>query len=207
MPAATPPARIPGTAVTPPSSHSTTSAGAIALGIHGRRLEPRALWPAEHDVEVLDAVGRAPFAEVVDRRQAHGASGPPIGDHRNVAVVRPDDRARGRPLAFVQHADERLAGVELAVDGKELGRRECRGERHRGGGEEPAVERDEVGREGDAERGAGERAELLLDLGRGPWLAIAYACHVPFRSVLKYLGSIFPPFPPAPVHPDLPSIH
>src|SRR6266571_4857931 len=100
MPAATPPARIPGTAVTPPSSHST-SAGAIALGIHGRRLKPRALGPAQHDVEILDAVSRAPFAEVVDRRQAHGATGPLIGDHRDVAVVRPDDRARGRPLAFV----------------------------------------------------------------------------------------------------------
>src|SRR5437016_12787572 len=118
MPAATPPARIPGTAVTPPSSHST-SADAIALGVHRWRLEPRALGPAEHDVEVLDAVGRAPFAEVVDRRQAHGATGPPVGDHHDVAVVRPDDRARGRPLAFVQHADERLAGVELAVAAEE----------------------------------------------------------------------------------------
>src|SRR5213078_4407606 len=142
MPAATPPARIPGTAVTPPSSHSTTSAGAIALGIHGRRLEPRALWPAEHDVEVLDAVGRAPFAEIVDRRQAHGATGPPVSDHRDVAVVRADDPARRRPLALVQHADERLAGVGLAVDAEELGRRECRGEGHGGGGEKPAVERD-----------------------------------------------------------------
>src|SRR5256885_12403385 len=165
MPAATPPARIPGTAVTPPSSHST-SAGAIALGVHRWRLESRALGPTEHDVEVLDAVGRPPFAEIGDRRQAHGATGPPISDRRDGAVVRADDPARRRPLALVQHADERLAGVGLAVDAEELGRRECRGEGHGGGGEKPAVERDEVGREGDAEGSAGERAELLLDLGR-----------------------------------------
>src|SRR5438876_4948133 len=129
MPAATPPARIPGTAVTPPSSHST-SADAIALGVHRWRLESRALGPTEHDVEVLDAVGRAPFAEVVDRRQAHGATGPRIGDHRDVAVVRPDDPARRGSLALVQHADERLARVELAEDAEELGRRARRRERH-----------------------------------------------------------------------------
>src|SRR2546428_12313617 len=139
MPAATPPARIPGTAVTPPSSHST-SAGAIALGVHRWRLESRALGPTEHDVEVLDAVGRAPFAEIVDRRQAHGATGPPISDHRDVAVVRADDPARRRPLALVQHADERLAGVGLAVDAEELGRRECRGGGPGGGGGKPAGE-------------------------------------------------------------------
>src|SRR2546430_12272436 len=86
-----------------PSSHST-SAGAIALGVHRWRLESRALGPTEHDVEVLDAVGRPPFAEIVDRRQAHGATGPPISDHRDVAVVRADDPARRRPLALVQHA-------------------------------------------------------------------------------------------------------
>src|SRR3989449_10181689 len=171
MPAATPPARTPGTAVTPPSSHST-SAGAIALGVHRWRLESRALGPTEHDVEVLDAVGRPPFAEIVDRRQAHGATGPPISDHRDVAVVRADDPARRRPLALVQHADERLAGVGLAVDAEEPGRRGCRGEGHGGGGETPAGERDEGGREGDAEGRAGEPAALLLEPGR---VAVALA--------------------------------
>src|SRR2546430_9335060 len=124
-----------------PSSHST-SAGAIALGVHRWRLESRALGPTEHDVEVLDAVGRPPFAEIVDRRQAHGATGPPISDHRDVAVVRADDPARRRPLALVQHADERLAGVGLAVDAEELGRREGRGEGHGGGGGKAAGEGD-----------------------------------------------------------------
>src|SRR5438093_1455659 len=117
-----------------------TPVDAIALGVHRWRLESRALGPTEHDVEVLDAVGRAPFAEVVDRRQAHGATGPRIGDHRDVAVVRADDPARRRPLALVKHAHERLAGVGLAVDAEELGRRECRGEGHGGGGEKPAGE-------------------------------------------------------------------
>src|SRR2546430_367452 len=140
MPAATPPARIPGTAVTPPSSHSI-SVGGIALGIHRGRLESRSLGPPEHDVEVLDAVRRAALAEVVDRRQAHRATGPGIGDHRDVAVVRPDDPARRGPVAFIQHADERLARVELSVDAEELRRRERLAERHGGGGEEPSVER------------------------------------------------------------------
>src|SRR5947209_19117737 len=114
MPAATPPARIPGTAVTPPSSHST-SAGAIALGVHRWRLESRALGPTEHNVAVLDAVGRPAFAEIVDRRQAHGATGPPISDHRDAAVVRAADPARRRPLALGQRADARLAGAGRAV--------------------------------------------------------------------------------------------
>src|SRR5437773_10267150 len=109
MPAATPPARIPGTAVTPPSSHST-SAGAIALGVHRWRLESRALGPTEHDVEVLDAVGRAPFAEIVDRRQAHGATGPPIGGHRDVVVVRADDPVGRRALGLVDAGRARIAG-------------------------------------------------------------------------------------------------
>src|SRR5439155_24655074 len=129
---------MPGTAVTPPSSHSI-SVAAIALGIHRGRLEPRALGPAEHDVEVLDAVGRAALAEVVDRGQADSATGPGIGHHRDVAVVRPDDPARRGPLALIQHADERLARVALAVDIEEFGRRERRGEWHGGGGKNPRV--------------------------------------------------------------------
>src|SRR2546427_86111 len=148
-----------------PTSHSI-SVAAIALGIHRGRLEPRALGPAEHDVEVLDAVGRAALAEVVDRGQADRATGPGIGHHRDVAVVRPDDPARRGPLALIQHADERLARVALAVDVEEFGRRERRGEWHGGGGEEPSVERHEVSREGDADRRPGERPELLLDLRR-----------------------------------------
>src|SRR6266545_2291158 len=112
MPPATPPARIPGTAVTPPSSHSI-SVDAIGLGIHRGSLEPRALGPAEHDVEILDAVRRAALAEVVDRRQAHRATGPGIGDHRHVAVIRPDDHARRRPVALIQIADERLTTRSL----------------------------------------------------------------------------------------------
>src|SRR5574341_1414251 len=93
MPAATPPARTPGTAVTPPPSQSN-SAAAIASGIDRRRREPRALGPAEHEVEVLDAVRRATLAEVVDCRHADGAPGASIRDHRDVAVVRADHAAR-----------------------------------------------------------------------------------------------------------------
>jgi len=93
--------------------------------------------------------------------------GPPISDHRDVAVVRADDPARRRPLALVQHADERLAGVGLAVDAEELGRRECRGEGHGGGGEKPAVERDEVGREA-TRRGAPASAPSSCSIS-GVW--------------------------------------
>src|SRR5262245_35964615 len=86
IPAATPPARIPGTALTPPSSHSKSvisetprwpsgprpperrPATAAPSRIHRRGGQPRALVPTEHHVEVLDAVRRTALAEIVDGR-------------------------------------------------------------------------------------------------------------------------------------------
>src|SRR5437667_11323198 len=99
MPATTPPARIPGTAVTPPSSHSI-SEDAI-LGVHRGGLEPGALVPAEHHVEVLNAVGRAALAEVVDGRHAHGAARARIRHPRDVAEVGADHGAGTRAPAPV----------------------------------------------------------------------------------------------------------
>src|SRR5258706_10321359 len=88
MPAVTPPARMPGTAVMPPSSHSISEA---ILGVHRRGFEPGALVPAEHHVEVLDAVGRAALAQVIDGRYAHGAAPGGNGGHPDVAEVRTHD--------------------------------------------------------------------------------------------------------------------
>src|SRR5258706_2125450 len=105
MPAVTPPARMPGTAVMPPSSHSISEA---ILGVHRRGFEPGALVPAEHHVEVLDAVGRAALAQVIDGRHAHGAARASIGDHRDVAEGRANDGTRRRALALVQNTHQRL---------------------------------------------------------------------------------------------------
>src|SRR6266581_7300853 len=102
MPAATPPARIPGTAVIPPSSQSTSA----ILGVHRRGLEPRALAPAEEDAEALHAVGRAALAEVVDGRHAGRPTGARVRDERHVAVVGADDVPRRRPRAVAEHAHE-----------------------------------------------------------------------------------------------------
>src|SRR6267143_4343487 len=103
MPAATPPARIPGTAVTPPSSHSMSPVidrSRRDSGVHRRRLEAGPLVPAEEDVEILHAVGRAALAEVVDRGDAHGTAGARVGDHRHVAEIRASHCPRGGPLAL-----------------------------------------------------------------------------------------------------------
>src|SRR5262245_12589297 len=117
MPAATPPARIPGTALTPPSSHSISPNGTRSTSsrtgsrswIHRRGRQPRPLVPAEHHVEILDTVGRAALAEVVDGGHAHGSTRPAIGHHGDVAVVRADHAAGRRPLALAVDAHERLA--------------------------------------------------------------------------------------------------
>src|SRR5438045_2753710 len=108
MPASTPPARMPGTAVTPPSSHSMSPVidrSRRGSGVHRRRLEAGPLVPAEEDVEALHAVGRATLAEVVDRGDTHGTPGARVGNHGHVAEVRADHRARRRPLALAEYAD------------------------------------------------------------------------------------------------------
>src|SRR5919204_5337557 len=84
MPAATPPARMPGTAVTPPSSHSmspVTGRSECRSGVHRWRLEAGPLVPAEEDVEIVYAIGRAALAQVVQRRETHGAAGALVRDH------------------------------------------------------------------------------------------------------------------------------
>src|SRR5712691_6290067 len=114
MPATMPPARIPGTAVTPPSSHSR-SPDAMGYG-YRRRLEPRPLAPAAHDVQVLNAVRRAPLTQVVDRRHAHSPASTRVRHHGDVTVVGADDGARRRALARVEDTHEGLSRVELSVD-------------------------------------------------------------------------------------------
>src|SRR5262249_57821888 len=62
LPATTPLARIPGTAVTPPSSHSmspVTGRSRSCSGVHRRSLEAGPFRPAEQDRRGLDAVGGA----------------------------------------------------------------------------------------------------------------------------------------------------
>src|SRR5919201_527522 len=118
IPAATPAARIPGTAVTPPSSHSMSPVirgSRCRSGVHRWSLEAGPFVPAEEDVEVLHAVGRAALAEIVDRRHANRAARPRIGHYGDVVEVGADHRARRRPLALAQDPHERLLGVELAV--------------------------------------------------------------------------------------------
>src|SRR5207237_8389514 len=95
----------------------------LPSGVDRRRLEPRALVPALHDVEALDAIGRTALAKVVDGRHAHRASRARIGHDRDIAVVGADDGARRRPLALVENPHEWLTGIELAIDLHEVGRR------------------------------------------------------------------------------------
>src|SRR5262249_8619597 len=75
MPATTPLARMPGTAVTPPSSHSMSpvTGRSCCSGGHRRSLEPGPPAPAEQDVEVLHAVGGTPLATAVTEVVADGA--------------------------------------------------------------------------------------------------------------------------------------
>src|SRR5262245_50655164 len=103
MPATTPLARMPGTAVTPPSSHSmspVTGRSRCCSGVHRRGLEAGPLVPAEEDVEVLHTVGRAALAEIVDRGHADRTAGARIGDDGHVAVVGADHRPRRGTLPF-----------------------------------------------------------------------------------------------------------
>src|SRR5881628_123997 len=171
MPAATPAARMPGTAVMPPSSHSMSPVirrSRRRSWVHRWSLEAGPLVPAEEDVEVLHAVGRAALAEIVDRRHADGAARARIGHHGDVAVVGADHGARRRSLALAEHTHERLAGVELAVHVDELGGAERRRQQDRGGREEAPREGQQVRRERHAHRLAGERGQLLLDLRSVP---------------------------------------
>src|SRR5436309_2175745 len=111
--------------------------------------------------------------------------------------------AAARPRALIQHADERLARVALAVDIEEFGRRERRGEWHGGGGEEPSVERHEVSREGDADRRPGERPELLLDLRRVAVARDPVRLHVLVRFGIEVHRLDLPALRPGPRHAGL----
>src|SRR5262245_44436283 len=126
---------MPGTAVMPPSSHCMSVMR--ALGIYGRSLEARPLVPPHHDVEVLDAVGRAALAQVVERGDAYRATRARIGHHGDVAEVGADHRAGGRALTLGNHAHEGLAGVELAIEAGELAGADAPGQRHGRGREQP----------------------------------------------------------------------
>src|SRR5262245_22210738 len=98
MPAAMPEARIPGTAVLPPSSHCTS--GMRILGIDRRGLKPRPLIPAHHDVEVLHTVSRATLAKVVEGGDANRAARARVGHDGDIAEIGAGHRACRRPLAF-----------------------------------------------------------------------------------------------------------
>src|SRR5215510_4606692 len=115
MPAAMPEARIPGTAVIPPSSHWISGVwilgGMRILGIDRRGLEPRPLIPAHHDVEVLHAVSRAALAKVVEGGDANRAARARVGHDGDITEIGAGHRACRRPLAFGHHAHEGLARV------------------------------------------------------------------------------------------------
>src|ERR1700757_1371298 len=104
MPAAMPEARIPGTAVMPPSSHWTsgmrTLGGMRILGIDRRGFQPRPLIPAHPDCEVLPAVGGAALAQVVEGGDADSAARARVGHDGDVAEIGAAHRARRRPLPF-----------------------------------------------------------------------------------------------------------
>src|SRR5882724_141094 len=167
MPAATPAARMPGTAVTPPSSHSRSPVigrSRRGSGVHRRGLEAGPLVPAEEDVEILHAVGRAALSEVVDRRHADDAARARVGHRGDVAEVRAHHRARRRPLALAEHAHEGLTRVELAIDVHEVRRAQRRRQGHRGRREQAPRERQQVGCERHPHALARERGQFLLHL-------------------------------------------
>src|SRR5262249_16397321 len=168
MPATTPLARMPGTAVTPPSSHSMSpvTGRPCCSGGHRRSLEAGPLAPAAKDVEVLHAVGGTPLAEIVDRGYADGTTGARIGDNRHVAVVAADDCSGRRALALAENAHERLARVELAVSAHQLRGPDRSGQRHRRRREEATRERQQMWRERHADRLARKPGQLLLHLCR-----------------------------------------
>src|SRR6202795_2749721 len=176
MPAAMPEARMPGTAVMPPSSHCMSAMG--TLRVHRWRFETRPLVPPHHDVEVLDAVGRAALAQVVQGRDADGAPRARIGDDGDVAEVGAGYGAGRRPLTLGQHPHEGLARVELAVEGKKVGRACAFRERHRGRGEDPAVERHKMRSEADHDGLARQGRKFLFHLRRVAVSADGVGLHV-----------------------------
>src|SRR6185503_20386494 len=92
MPAVIPAARIPGTAVMPPSSHwKSLMSPARRLRVHGGRFEPAPLVPPHHHVQVLDAVRRPALAGIVESGEADGPPRAGVGDHGDVAEVRAHD--------------------------------------------------------------------------------------------------------------------
>ena len=116
MPATTPPARMPGTAVMPPSSHSMLGASRLQ-GYTGRRLEARSARSSRTcTLRFCTPLAEPPLPRLSIADTHTAPAGPRVRHHGDVAVVRADDGAGRRALALVEHAHERLARVELSID-------------------------------------------------------------------------------------------
>ena len=124
------------------------------------------------------------LAEVVEGGDAHGAGGAGVGHDGDVAEVRPDHGARGRPLALVEHPNEGLTGVELAIERDQVGGRRGPSEGDRRGGEEPPVEGHQMRREAHHDRRARRAPDSSCSIsGVWRWLARPYACTFSLASV------------------------
>src|SRR5437879_13275315 len=97
---------MPGTAVMPPSSHCMSVMR--TLRVHGRRFEARPLVPPHHDIEVLDAIGGAALAQVVEGRDTHRAAGARIGYNGDVAERGGDRHTTGHTVGLCCHGYDGL---------------------------------------------------------------------------------------------------
>jgi hypothetical protein len=128
-----------------------------------RQIEAGRLRPAERRVHRLDRLARRPLHEVVDGGDRDDDPGARVHREPDVAAVGVED-ALHRDLVGREDAHERLPVVRPPERLLEIG-----GNRpldpHRGGGEDPAPDRDEHRRERDRAARARVPRDGLLDLG------------------------------------------
>src|SRR5260370_9507289 len=102
---------MPGTAVMPPSSHCMSVMR--TLGIHGRRFEAGPLIPPHHDIEVLDAIGRAALAHVVEGGDPHRATGARVVHHGDVHEIAAGHPAGRPPPVLAPYSRDGRAPLQL----------------------------------------------------------------------------------------------
>src|SRR5215207_816536 len=167
-PQATAPARKPGVVVTDPPGTGSRPSGARTQSsrptggkrpIRASREQALGLGSARHEVEVLERLARGALAQVVDDGEDRDPAAARVEHRADLGVVGALHRAHAR--RGIDDLHEGVVGiVGRVVVAEVVGVRRALGETRVAGGQQPAVDRDQVGREGHW------LAELLLDLGR-----------------------------------------
>src|SRR5690242_2708322 len=159
-PACVPPEKKPGTSRTPPARVTGTKVGGwmVAPPWDSRAdaggFEALRLGETERDVHVLDGLAGRSLDEVVNGRHEHDPLRAGVDLEADVAEVGTADVADLRQARIVD-AHEGRGLVEVVVGGEELLLREPLGVRSVDGGEDAAVDRQQVRGEVHEEGGAG----------------------------------------------------